>query len=72
MMTNMFKQPLFWCWTFVVVWLGHVIFSLAMASWDGAAISMFGLFGALLVIGAVLSRRRKNLYPSHTESNQRA
>ena len=57
------KQPLFWCWLFIIIWLGHVFATLAMQRWTGLTISLFGLLAALLVAGAIHSRRRKNLYP---------
>ncbi|HJP04546.1 MAG: hypothetical protein QGH46_09845 [Gammaproteobacteria bacterium] len=33
------------------------------ASWNGLIISLAGLLAALLVVSAILSRRRKNLHP---------
>lgn len=57
-----FKQPLVWCWLFVVVWAFYVGFTLVSALWDGLVISLAGLFAALLVVSAIMSRRRKNFY----------
>ena len=57
------KQPLFWCWLFIIIWLGNVFATLAMQRWTGLTISLFGLLAALLVASAIHSRRRKNLYP---------
>jgi pilus assembly protein TadC len=56
------KQPLVWCWFFVAVWVFYVGFTLVSALWDGLVISLAGLFAALLVVSAIMSRRRKNLY----------
>ncbi len=60
---KLMKQPLFWCWLFIIIWLGNVFATLAMQRWTGLTISLFGLLAALLVAGAIHSRRRKNLYP---------
>jgi hypothetical protein len=57
------KQPLFWCWLFVIIWLGHVLVTLVMQRWTGLTISLFGLLAALLVVGAIHSCRRRNLFP---------
>jgi hypothetical protein len=56
-------QPLSWCWLFVFIWMTHVFATIIMQRWQGLAISLFGLLGALMVVGAIMSRRRKNLYP---------
>jgi Flp pilus assembly protein TadB len=56
-------QPLFWSWLFVFIWLAHVLATMIMQRWTGLAISLFGLLGGLLIAGAILSRRRKSLYP---------
>lgn len=67
-------QPLYWAWAFVVIWLTHVAVTMFMQSWDGMTISLFGLLAALLVVFAIHSRRRKNLYPHHhhNEASQSA
>lgn len=56
-------QPLYWCWLFVAIWVVHVLVAMLAERWTGVAISLFGLLGALLVVSAIQSRRRKNLYP---------
>lgn len=56
-------QPLYWCWLFVAIWLAHVLVAIMLQRWTGLAISLFGLLGALMVVSAIQSRRRKNLYP---------
>ncbi len=60
---NYLKQPLFWCWFFLAVWLVHVGVTLMLERWDGLIISLAGLLAVLLVVSAILSRRHKNLYP---------
>ena len=62
-MDNYIKQPLFWGWLFVAIWCVHVAVTLFLSRWEGLTISLFGLLAAILVLGAMLSRRRKNLYP---------
>jgi hypothetical protein len=63
-MHKFIRQPFFWCWLFVVIWGVHVIATLLMQRWQGAAISLFALIGAMMVLGAIWSRRQKNLYPN--------
>lgn len=67
-MRKLVYQPLFWCWLFVVIWLGHVVAALILERWTGMTISLFGLLAALLVASAIQSRRHKNLYPKDQKS----
>jgi len=62
-MSKLVKQPLFWGWFFVTLWAAHSIYTAAMGHWVGLVISLTGLVAALLVVSAIQSRRRKNLYP---------
>jgi hypothetical protein len=65
-MSQLLKQPLFWAWSFVVLWGTHVAYTAAVRHWIGLVISLIGLVAAVLVVSAFQSRRRKNLYPNHT------
>ena len=60
---NKWTRPLLWCWAFVAIWAGHVVISLFLQRWDGMTISLFGLLGAVMVVAAIESRRRKGRYP---------
>jgi hypothetical protein len=64
-MSQLLKQPLFWAWSFVLLWGSHVGYTAFVGHWIGLVISLTGLVAALLVVSAIQSRRRKNLYPSH-------
>jgi hypothetical protein len=64
-MTRLLKQPLFWTWGFVMLWGAHVVYTAFVGHWIGLVISLTGLVAALLVISAIQSGRRRNLYPSH-------
>jgi Flp pilus assembly protein TadB len=68
-MREYIKQPMFWGWFFLVIWLAHVIFTLFAARWVGLTISLVGLVGMLLVMSAIMSRRRKNMYPDKPAHN---
>ena len=63
-MSNLLKQPLFWAWSFVVIWMLHSIYTLFLGHWAVLVISLTGLVAALLVVSAMQSRRRKNMYPT--------
>ena len=67
-MSDYHKHPLFWGWLFVAVWLAHVFFTLFSARWVGLTISLGGLVAALLVMSAIMSRRRKTMYPDKHRS----
>lgn len=58
-------QPLTWVWLFVAVWLAHSVYTLVAMRWEGLVISLAGLVAGLLIASAIMSRRRKNLYPGH-------
>jgi len=62
-MAKVFKQPLYWAWFFVALWATHSVFTLSLGRWTGLIISLTGLVAALMVVSAIQSRRRKNLYP---------
>lgn len=62
-MSKYIHQPLFWCWLLVMIWGLHVIAALLVQSWEGVVISSLALTGAALVLWAIASRRKKNLYP---------
>ncbi len=62
-MEQLIKQPLLWGWVFITVWLAHSVYALITMRWTGLVISLVGLLAALLIAGAIYSRRRKNLYP---------
>jgi hypothetical protein len=64
-MTRLLKQPLFWAWGFVALWGTHAAYTAVVGHWIGLVISLTGLVAALLVISAIQSGRRRNLYPSH-------
>jgi len=63
-MSNLLKQPLFWAWSFVGLWGVHSIYTAFVGHWVGLVISLTGLVAALLVVSAMQSRRRKNMYPT--------
>lgn len=63
-MSKLLKQPLFWAWSFVVLWALHAIYTAVVGHWVGLVISLTGLVSALLVVSAMQSRRRKNMYPT--------
>ena len=65
-MSQLLKQPLFWAWSFVLLWGTHTGYTAVVGHWIGLVISLTGLVAALLVVSAMHSRRRKNLYPKHT------
>jgi len=56
------KQPLFWGWIFGAIWLAHVLFTLFAQQWAGLTISLTGLLAVALVLGAIISRRHKNIH----------
>ncbi len=62
--TNMMGKPLFWAWAFVAIWSAYIIGSIIQQRWEALTISLIGLIAALLVVSAILSRRRKTLYPN--------
>jgi putative effector of murein hydrolase LrgA (UPF0299 family) len=61
-MLSRLNRPLFWCWLFVLIWAGHVVGALIARSWPGAIIAFVALFGTMLVLFAVLSRRRRQRF----------
>ena len=65
-MSQLLKRPMFWAWSFVLLWATHAVYTAAVGHWIGLVISLTGLVAALLVVSAFQSRRRKNLYPKHT------
>ena len=71
-MAKLVGQPMVWGWGFVAVWLGHSAYTLVTMRWTGLVISLVGLVAALLIMGAIQSRRRKNLYPGRNHSGQQA
>ena len=64
-MSRLLKQPLFWAWGFVSLWGTHSAYTAFVGHWIGLVISLTGLVAALLVVSALQSRSRRNLYPSH-------
>ena len=60
-------QPLTWAWAFLAIWALQVVLTLFTQRWEAMTIALFGLLAAVLVVAAMTSRRRKNLYPSHSE-----
>ena len=62
-MAKLFGQPVVWGWGFVALLLMHSAYTLATMRWTGLVISLTGLVAAVLIMGAIQSRRRKNLYP---------
>ena len=69
-MEKYIKQPLFWGWIFLLIWLTHVVVTLFTASWEGLTISLTGLLAVLLVMSAILSRRYKNLHSDKDQASQ--
>jgi hypothetical protein len=69
-MSKLLKQPLFWGWFFVCLWALHSAHTAATGHWIGLVISLTGLVAALLVVSAIQSRRRKNLYPIRSFSDE--
>jgi hypothetical protein len=65
-MSQLLKKPMFWAWGFVLLWGTHSAYTAAVGHWIGLVISLGGLVAALLVVSAIQSRRRKNLYPNHS------
>ena len=63
-MTKFLGQPVVWAWAFVLIWAGHSAYTLLAMRWEGLVISLSGLVAALLIVSAIQSRRRKNLYPT--------
>jgi hypothetical protein len=64
------KQPLFWGWCLGAIWLAHVLFTLFTRQWQGLIISVAGLTAVALVLGAILSRRHKNLQTNRNVTNE--
>jgi hypothetical protein len=68
-MTKLLKQPMYWVWFFVLMWCTHAVYTLYVRHWAALVISLTGLVSALLIVSAVQSRRRKNMYPGHGHHN---
>lgn len=64
-MTKRNGRPLYWAGLFVAIWLAHSAYTLYAMRWTGLVISFVGLVAAVLITGAIVSRRRKSLYPGH-------
>ena len=62
-----FKQPLFWCWLFVAIWLAHVLAALVYERWGGLTISMVGLLAALMLVIVLHHRRYKKFHPHNKQ-----
>jgi hypothetical protein len=69
-MRKFIQQPYFWCWLFVVTWGVHVIATLLMQRWQAAALFFVAFIAAAMVLGAIWSRRQKNLYPETNNKNK--
>jgi hypothetical protein len=50
---------LFWCWFVAALCAGHVIGAMIVHAWDGAIIAAVALLSIMLVLSAVISRRRR-------------
>jgi hypothetical protein len=65
-MRRLVKQPVFWCWMLVGIWLGHVAVTFYLQRWDGMTISLLGALAALMIASSIQRRRLKNLHSKYS------